>query len=294
MDSFIYLIIAVILGFAMGILLTYLFKVIPEKWLQDYDYDPKADNFRPARRMNIVPHGLLAGLFCALFYALSLWFAPDMITELHILRLLAVLFVVPVLFLVLISDKLNRIIPDEFWIFILLCGFLLLASDYMEKAYFFSEEAKWYMPLINRLGAAIAGALVLFLIGFISEFFTQKTAMGQGDMKLLAACGMVTGLYGIIVLIYVAVILAVFFAIPMLIKKQKRLKEEQLYIAMAENKILAQLELKKKKEAMHYADDPDYLAFGPFLAIGAGVFLTMEPFFFEKMFDTIKMLGLYF
>ena len=113
-------------------------------------------------------------------------------------------------------------------------------------------------------------------------------------MKLLCACGMVTGIYGIIVLIYVAVILAVFFAIPLLIKKQKRLKEEKLYVEMAENKILAQLELKKKKEAMHFADDPDYLAFGPFLAIGAGVFLTMEPFFFEKMYDTIWMLGLYF
>ena len=294
MYSFIYLIIAVILGFAMGILLTYLFKVLPEKWLQDYDYDPKAENFRPAKRMKIVPHGLWAGLFCALFYAVALWFAPEMISDMYILRLLAIFFVVPVLFLVLISDKLNRIIPDEFWIFILLCGFLLLASDYVERAYFFSEDAKWYLPLINRLGAAIGGALVLFLIGFISEFFTQRTAMGQGDMKLLCACGMVTGIYGIIVLIYVAVILAVFFAIPLLIKKQKRLKEEKLYVEMAENKILAQLELKKKKEAMHFADDPDYLAFGPFLAIGAGVFLTMEPFFFEKMYDTIWMLGLYF
>ncbi len=294
MYSFIYLIIAVILGFAMGILLTYLFKVLPEKWLQDYDYDPKAENFRPAKRMKIVPHGLWAGLFCALFYAVALWFAPEMISDMYILRLLAIFFVVPVLFLVLISDKLNRIIPDEFWIFILLCGFLLLASDYVERAYFFSEDAKWYLPLINRLGAAIGGALVLFLIGFISEFFTQRTAMGQGDMKLLCACGMVTGIYGIVVLIYVAVILAVFFAIPLLIKKQKRLKEEKLYVEMAENKILAQLELKKKKEAMHFADDPDYLAFGPFLAIGAGVFLTMEPFFFEKMYDTIWMLGLYF
>ena len=294
MYSFIYLIIAVILGFAMGILLTYLFKVLPEKWLQDYDYYPKAENFRPAKRMKIVPHGLWAGLFCALFYAVALWFAPEMISDMYILRLLAIFFVVPVLFLVLISDKLNRIIPDEFWIFILLCGFLLLASDYVERAYFFSEDAKWYLPLINRLGAAIGGALVLFLIGFISEFFTQRTAMGQGDMKLLCACGMVTGIYGIIVLIYVAVILAVFFAIPLLIKKQKRLKEEKLYVEMAENKILAQLELKKKKEAMHFADDPDYLAFGPFLAIGAGVFLTMEPFFFEKMYDTIWMLGLYF
>ena len=167
MYSFIYLIIAVILGFAMGILLTYLFKVLPEKWLQDYDYDPKAENFRPAKRMKIVPHGLWAGLFCALFYAVALWFAPEMISDMYILRLLAILFVVPVLFLVLISDKLNRIIPDEFWIFILLCGFLLLASDYVERAYFFSEDAKWYLPLINRLGAAIGGALVLFLIGFI-------------------------------------------------------------------------------------------------------------------------------
>ena len=294
MDRYIYFLIAAVLGLAIGFLLKVIFNILPEKWLQDYDYDPNAEGFRKARRMSFIPHGLVAGLFCALFYVLTIALDPTLINGVKVMHLAAVFLSVPVLFLVLISDKLNRIIPDQFWIFLLLCGFLLLASDYVEGSPWYSAEAKWYIPLANRLGAAVLGFGVLFLIGIISEFFTHRTAMGQGDMKLLVGCGMLTGLYGIVVLIYAAVILAVFFAIPLFIKKQKRLKEERLYVALAENKVLAQLELKKKRNEMHYADDPDYLAFGPFIAIGCAIFISMEPFFFEKMIDTLNLLGLYF
>ena len=287
-------VIAVILGFLIGCSLTFVFGRLPESWLQDYDYDPKADNYRPSKRMKMVPHGVLAGIFCAAFYLAAAIFFPELLTGRWIIHMIAIVLTVPVLFLVLISDKLNRIIPDQFPILILIFGFLLLASDFLEGTIWFTENAPWYAPIINRVGAAILGGGVLFLIGFIGEMVTSREAMGQGDMKLLIGCGMVTGLYGLIVLIYVAVIVGVFFAIPLLIRKQKRLREEQEYIDSSDDPIKAQIELKLKKKNMHYADDPDYLAFGPFLAIGAGVFIAMEPVFFKLMLNYMTVFNLYF
>lgn len=287
-------VIAAVVGFLIGMLLTVVFKYIPESWLQDYDYDPKAPNHRPARRMAIVPHGIFAGVFCAAFYVVAVIFFKDLINKPMPIHIIAFVLIVPVLFLVLISDKLNRIIPDQFWILILFFGFILLASDYAEGTIWFTEEAKWFAPLINRIGAAIVGGGAIFLIGFIGETITGKEAMGQGDMKLLAACGMCTGLYGLIVLIYVSIIVGVIFAIPLLIKKQKRLKEEREYIDNHENPIVAKMELKIKKEEMHFAEDPDYLAFGPFIALGAGVFLALEPTFFNILLPYMNTFGVYF
>ena len=287
-------IIAAVLGILIGLFLTFLFKHIPETWLQDYDYDPKAPNHRPAKRMKIVPHGILAGLFCAVFYITSVIFFPDLIDLKMPIHIIAIVVIVPVLFLVLISDKLNRIIPDQFWILILVFGFILLASDYLEGTMWFTIDAPWFAPIVNRLGGAIVGGGAIFLIGFIGELITSKEAMGQGDMKLLAACGMCTGLYGLVVLIYISVIIGVLFAIPLLIKKQKRLKEEKDYIANHENPIVAKMELKLKKEEMHYAEDPDYLAFGPFIALGTGVFLALEPVFYHILFQYMVTFGVYF
>lgn len=294
MVTFISVTAAAVLGILIGLSLTYIFKHIPEAWLQDYDYDPKAPNFRPAVRMKIVPHGIFAGIFCAAFYVVSVIFFKDLVNKPMPIHIVAIVLIVPVLFLVLISDKLNRIIPDQFWILILAFGFVLLASDYAEGTIWFTEEAKWFAPLINRIGAAIVGGGAIFLIGFIGEMVTSKEAMGQGDMKLLAACGMCTGLYGLIVLIYVSIIVGVVFAIPLLIKKQKRLKEEKEYIENHENPIVAKMELKIKKEEMHFAEDPDYLAFGPFIALGAGVFLALEPVFFKLLLPYMNTFGVYF
>ena len=244
--------IAAVLGFAAGILLKFLFDRFPEKWLQDYDYDPKSPNYRPSRRMKIVPHGILAGLFCAAFYAAAAYFFKELLTVPMIIHIIAIVLTVPVLFLVLISDKLNRIIPDQFWILIAVFGLIFLASDYVEGSIWFTEDAAWYAPLINRFGAAILGGGVLFLIGFIGEMVASREAMGQGDMKLLAACGLVTGLYGLIVLVYVSVIVAVFFAIPLLIRKRKRIAEEEEYVNNSDDPIRARMELKIKKQEIHF------------------------------------------
>ena len=118
--------------------------------------------------------------------------------------------------------------------------------------------------------------------------------MGQGDMRLLLATGLITGIYGLVVLVYVAIGTALLFAIPMLIRKHIRIREEEELIRNSKNPQKLRRALEIKKARMHFADDPDYLAFGPFIALGCGVFAVMEPFFHEQLMNYLSGLGVFF
>ena len=135
---------------------------------------------------------------------------------------------------------------------------------------------------------------IIWLIGVISITFLGKEGMGMGDARLLLATGLITGCYGFIVLVYVAIFSALFFAVPLLFKKIKRLNDEKKRIAEAEDPRKERLKIQREKAKIHFAEDPDYMAFGPFLALGCAVFVIMEPFFFQKMFQTLMLLGVYF
>ena len=113
-------------------------------------------------------------------------------------------------------------------------------------------------------------------------------------MKLLAACGLITGCYGLIVVLYVGIIVALFFAVPLIIRKYKRKADEKKEIANAEDPAAKRLEIARRKAQIHFADDPDYLAFGPFLALGTAVYMAMEPFFASKMIEYFSLFNLAF
>ena len=129
---------------------------------------------------------------------------------------------------------------------------------------------------------------MLFLINFICLTFLGKDGMGQGDMKLLAACGLITGCYGLVVVIYVGIITALFFAVPLLIRKYARKASEKREIEQAEDKAAKRQEIAMRKAQVHFSEDPDYIAFGPFLALGTAVYMALEPFFVSKMIETIQ------
>ena len=202
--------------------------------------------------------------------------------------------VTPIIVIVMMSDRLNRIIPDECSIAIALIGVMSAVGDFFENDIWFTDEAAWYVPLLNRLIAAIVGGGILWLINFLCITFLGKEGMGQGDMKLLAACGLLTGCYGLIVVVYVGIIVAVFFAIPLLIKKYLRKAAERKEIANAENPAEKRREIARRKAQVHFADDPDYLAFSPFLALGAAVYLALEPVFATHLLPSLELLGLAF
>lgn len=284
-----------ILGVIMGLFVTLIFNKLPEKWLQDYDYDPKSPNFRLSKRMKLLPHTLFSSCFCAICYGCAAFFSYDFLfNPLKVINVIILILMIPIVMIVMMSDRLNRIIPDQCSLAILVLGVLAIVGDFFNKPIWFSAEAPWYYSLINRLIALIVGFGLLWAIGFIAECFTGKESMGQGDMKLLGACGLLIGCYGLVVLIYVAAFASVFFAIPILIRKRIRISKEEKAIRESSNPVQARRELNKKKSQIHFADDPDYIAFGPFLALGAAAFLVLEPVFFKLMYDYLSILGWYF
>ena len=171
---------------------------------------------------------------------------------------------------------------------------LSIAADFFEGSVWFTPDAKWWMPIANKLIASLVGGGVIWLIGFLSITFLGREGMGMGDMRLLFATGLITGCYGLIVLRYVSIFSAILFAVPLLIRKRKRIAAEKRRIAESPDPRAEKLKIQREKAAIHFAEDPDYMAFGPFLALGCAVFAIMEPFFFEKMVMTMNLFGVYF
>lgn len=287
--------VAVVLGAAMGYLTKILFAKFPEEWLQDYGVKETDVNYRISKRMRMVPEAVVAMAVCAAMYVAAVIFCKgiyfDTPKPLHIA---VIVLMVPILVLIMMADKLNRIIPDQFSIALGVVGIISIAADLLEGSIWFTPGAPWYYPLVNKIAAALIGGGFLFLIGFIALTFTGREGMGQGDMRLLLATGLITGIYGLIILVYVAIGTAVLFAIPLLIRKHIRIREEEELIRNSKNPQKLRRALEIKKARMHFADDPDYLAFGPFIALGCGVFAVMEPIFLEQLMAYLSGLGVFF
>ena len=286
---------ALVAGTGFGLLITWLFGKFPEKWLQDYGVQETDPDYRVSKRMRWMPEGLIACIICAVCYIVAVIFcANSYIVTFKPLHLLVIVLLIPDLVLVMMSDKLNRIIPDQFSVYIALVGVISIISDLTEGSVWFTAEAKWYMPILNKIIASVIGGGVVWLIGIVSITFFGKESIGMGDMRLLFATGLITGCYGIIVLIYVAIFTALIWAVPLLIRKRRRIARENAAIKASSDPRKARLELQREKAKIHFAEDPDYMAFGPFLALGCGVFCIMEPFFFERMIGIITVLGVRF
>ena len=295
MHTVIYYVLAVVAGVLAGALITYLFGKFPEKWLQDYGVTPEDPNYRPSKRMRPFPEGLVAVVFCTACYCVAIYFGKSfLIDTFRPMHLAVILLVIPTLVLVMMADKLNRIIPDQFSIFIAVCGVLSILSDIFEGSVWFTPTIQWWIPVLNKVIASLVGGGVIWLIGFLAITFLGREGMGMGDMRLLFATGLITGCYGLVVLVYVSIFSALFFAIPLMIKKIKRVSDEKKRIASADDPRAEKLKIQREKAAIHFAEDPDYLAFGPFLALGCAVFAIMEPFFFDKMYSTLLLFGVVF
>ena len=295
MNTALYYVLAVVAGVLAGAIITYLFGKFPDKWLQDYGVTPEDPNYRPSKRMRPFPEGLIAAVFCAVSYCAMVFFCKEAyIDNFKPMHLAVILLVIPTLALVMMADKLNRIIPDQFTIFIGVCGILSVLADVFEGSVWFSPDVKWWIPILNKVIASLVGAGFIWLIASLSLTFLGREGMGLGDVWLLLATGLVTGCYGLIVLIYVAIFAALFFAVPMLVRKIKRLNAEKKRIKNAKDPRAEKLLIQREKAKIHFAEDPDYLAFGPFLALGCAVFAVMEPFFFEKFYLTMMLFGVYF
>ena len=258
----------------------FMFNKMPEAWLQDYDFDPKAENVRWAKRLKPFHIGIFTVIYAVLVF-ISTAMYPQFLSFDHLLRVIALLIAFPGFTITIMSDTLNRIIPDHIIVLNIILSLLYFASDFVDGNIWIDAGKPWYYFVLNRVIAAVAGSGALLLIGILSSAIAKTEAMGMGDVKLLFLCGLLSGLKGLLFVVFIAFITAGVVAVPMLIRKRMRIAEEERQIRESPDPAKARKILAKKKREMHFADDPDYLAFGPFLVLGTVLFLLYEPYFLD-------------
>ena len=184
MNDVLYYGIAIAAGVLAGALITYLFGKFPDEWLQDYGVTPQDPDYRPSKRMRPFPEGLIACAFCAGCYCITVFFCKaQYITAFKPMHLAVIWLAIPVLMLVMMADKLNRIIPDQFSIFIAGCGVLSVLADIFEGSVWFSGDAKWWVPVLNKVIASVVGGGVIWLIGFLDSRSRRPEGREAEDTK---------------------------------------------------------------------------------------------------------------
>lgn len=264
------------LGAALAAPLSLLYNRFPEPWLQDYDYDPLAANFRPARRMRLRPHTLAVMAALAILFFAAFFFNPLYITEKKIFHVLLMLVPLLPFTLIVVCDYLNRIIPDQLVIAAAVSSLFGFLADGLEGSYWVPAGSPWYMYPVNRILGGIVGAGLLLAVSMIGSWISGQEAMGFGDIKLIFVCGLLSGGYGLIFVVFIAFISGGIYAVPLYIRKRKRIRAEARMIAESSDPVKTRREIEEKNAAVHFAEDPDYLAFGPFLAVGTAIFLILE------------------
>ena len=154
----------------------------------------------------------------------------------------------------------HMIIPDIFSIGGMLLG--VMVSIFIPQLHGFSQggmEAHWYSWIESMLGIFV-GTSMIYWIATIGEIILKKPAMGEGDVKFLAAIGAFTGWHGALFSLFGGAFIGTIIILPyLLIQQLKQPKEPKL----------------------------QELPFGPFLAIGAIVYFLWLNNFVDAYFSQI-------
>jgi prepilin signal peptidase PulO-like enzyme (type II secretory pathway) len=171
---------AFIEGITAGFSSIFVFNRIPAKWLCDYGVVPGKEMW--GERISKKPWIWLLPL---IFFAAAILLIRQGPTY-----QVAALLALWILLQIGMADQKYMIIPDQFVIALAVTalGFLPTQSE--------------FLPLV--LGALIGGGSFL-LAGLIGKLVFRKEAVGFGDVKLLAALGLVTGTTGIIAILILTV-----------------------------------------------------------------------------------------
>ena len=123
-----------------------------------------------------------AGLFLFLFYRFGLT-----------LEFLLALAFITILLPISVIDAQHYIIPNVLIVTGLILGFGIVCAIAYQRA------DVWY--LLIRLIGAVAGGMALWLVAVIGSAVLRKTAMGGGDIKLMALNGMFLGAWPELVMV---------------------------------------------------------------------------------------------
>ncbi|MBQ3692459.1 MAG: prepilin peptidase [Clostridia bacterium] len=232
-----------VLGFILGPLGCRILNKIPAKWLCDYNETP-SEELLGGNRYKVKPTGIIMGAVLA-----AAMFSTAIVTGLKA-TLPCVMLLYAVMLLIAASDAKYTIIPDQFTIAVAVISLIFAAVDFFTGKNFITS---WYSPL---LGAAVGGGVLLGL-DLLSTLVFKKEGFGFGDVKLMAALGLMLGLkYIIILLLLSAFAAAIHF----------------LYLIFAG----------KAKKGI-------YLPMGPYICIGTVFTMLLQPYF-EGIFKMYKML----
>ena len=213
---------SIALGIATGVGSYAIFLTMPESWIRDDEPGEEPDGPLPKPRLRFLPFGLLWVLACTALSVQSFATHAD-----GWVAALCVLVLFP-LSIVFVSDCLTRIIPDQAAAALAVFGVLFWAIGLVPSLSgsvpgLLANGAPWYLEALNRLGAALAGGLLLLAVGWIgSRMAGGVEAMGMGDVKLLAAIGLVSGVWGLLAVLLVAFVTGAVYAVPALLRKYCR------------------------------------------------------------------------
>lgn len=98
-----------------------------------------------------------------------------------------------------LTDAKHYVIPDGFTVFGFL--FVLATSVY---AFFNGPTEPWFVPPVEAVYGACAGAGFIAIIGWLGEVALKKEAMGFGDATLMAVVGAAIGPTRAIITVFVA------------------------------------------------------------------------------------------
>lgn len=121
---------------------------------------------------------------------------------------------VPFFITAALIDFKQQLIPDMIHIFLGILGLINLVFNLNDCT--------------SLTLGAIFGGLVFLIIGFLAKIIYKKEGMGFGDVKLMAAIGLIVGLKNIVTISLFSFFIAAAYAIVLLIFRAKSLQE---YIA---------------------------------------------------------------
>ncbi len=125
-------------------------------------------------------------------------------------------FLTGILICISFIDFDHKIIPNGLIILALICGTLLFVYNLFYPVTFYGDRL-WFTPLIGL----VVGAGFLLLVGWIGQLiYKSDNAMGMGDVKLLAVCGLFLGYKLTIVALFTAIIVAALFSLILILLKK--------------------------------------------------------------------------
>lgn len=216
-------------GFAAAMLGVLILNQMPDRCFCDYDETP--DTRHAAPRFFYRTHGVVCGVVLTVsFIFLQLRFGFS-------LNMAALCFFCIVLLMIALSDMKFAIIPDE----LVITGGIIAVIAALPDAF---TAANWPERLSGLLGCAV-GAGVILLINLLGRTIYGKDALGMGDLKLMAVCGIACGVSGVITALLIGIVAAGFW----------------FALAMALNRLRAD----------------EYSPLGPFLVFGTIFALCFQP-----------------